>query len=95
MHSLASEENFNDGQIIFEEGSYGNWVYVILSGGVEIFRVIKGQKVTIARLKPGEMFGELGFLGGIKRTASAAAILFRRWIRGCRGLRLAITILGM
>jgi uncharacterized protein (TIGR02266 family) len=74
MHNIASEENYHDAQIIFKEGSSGDWVYVILSGAVEIFRIVKGRKIIIAVLKPAEMFGELGFLGGIKRTATARAI---------------------
>ena len=41
---------------------------------MEISRVLEGEKYVIAILNPGEIFGELGFLGGIKRTATATAI---------------------
>lgn len=74
MYHISSEENYHDGQIVFKEGSSGDWVYAILSGEVEISRVINGKKFIIAVLKPDEIFGELGFLGGIKRTATAYAI---------------------
>jgi len=74
MYHISSEENYHDDQIIFKEGSSGDWVYVIISGAVEIFRVVNGKKFIIAVLKPDEMFGELGFLGGVKRTATARAI---------------------
>lgn len=74
MHTLASEEHYSDGQIIFKEGNPGDWVCVILAGEVEIYRMVNGEKINIARLKAGEMFGELGFLGGIKRTATAASL---------------------
>jgi uncharacterized protein (TIGR02266 family) len=63
-----------DGQLVFREGSPGDWVYVILSGSVEISKEIEGKKLVIEVLKEGEVFGELGFLGGIKRTAAARAI---------------------
>jgi len=74
MFTLASEETFQDGQEIFKDGSSGDWVYVILSGSVEIYKLVKGKKVVIESLQKGEVFGELGFLGGMKRTASARAI---------------------
>jgi len=74
MDNIAAEEKYSDGQIIFEEGKFGDWIYVIVSGSVEISRVIEDEKYVIAILHPGEIFGELGFLGGIKRTATATAI---------------------
>ena len=74
MFEIASEEHYEDGQIIFKEDSSGDWVYVILSGSVEISRTIQGQKFVLAELKEGDAFGELSFLGGIKRTATAQAV---------------------
>lgn len=74
MHTLASEETYTDGQVIFKEGSPGDWVYVIISGAVEISKIVEGRSVVIEVLKEGEVFGELGFLGGINRTAAARAL---------------------
>jgi uncharacterized protein (TIGR02266 family) len=74
MQNIVSEESYHDGEIIFQEGNSGDWVYVVLSGSVEISRVVEGRKHIIALLKTGEVFGELGFLGGIKRTATARAV---------------------
>jgi uncharacterized protein (TIGR02266 family) len=74
MYPIASEEAYEDGQIIFREGTSGNWVYVILRGNVEISKTIAGTVHPIAVLKPGEVFGEIGYLGGVKRTATARAI---------------------
>jgi len=74
MIHIASEEHYRDGDIIFEEGSSGDWIYVVLSGTVEISKIVGGKKVVIRTLHPEEVFGELGFLGNIKRTASARAI---------------------
>ncbi len=74
MYPIASEETYEDGQIILKEGSSGDWVYVVLSGSVEISKTIGTRKFIISALEPGEVFGELGYLGDIKRTATAQAI---------------------
>jgi len=74
MFTLASEETYQDGQVIFKEGSSGDWVYVIISGSVEISKTVNGEKFVVEILQEGEVFGELGFLEGIKRTATATAM---------------------
>ena len=74
VYNLAGEETYEDGRTIIKEGSPGDWVYVVLSGSVEISKTIRGKKCVIEVLQAGEVFGELGFIGGIKRTATARAI---------------------
>ena len=75
MYPIATEETYKDGQIIFREGTYGDWVYVVLSGSVEVSKMIGGRKSIITVLEPDEVFGELGYLGAIdKRTATVRAI---------------------
>ena len=73
-YNIADEISYDDGQIIFKEGSPGKWIFVILSGLVEISKQFQEQKTIIEILKPGEIFGELGFIGRVKRTATAKAI---------------------
>ncbi|MDY6843557.1 MAG: TIGR02266 family protein [Thermodesulfobacteriota bacterium] len=74
FNNIASKETYHDGQIIIKEGSSGDWVYVVLSGTVEISKMVGGKKFVLELLQPGEVFGELAFLGGVKRTATARAI---------------------
>ena len=74
MYTMADEENYTDGQVIIKEGSSGDWIYVILSGAVEISKIVGGQRVVIEKLEQGEVFGELGFVGGLKRTATVTAV---------------------
>jgi CRP/FNR family transcriptional regulator, cyclic AMP receptor protein len=74
MFTFASEETYEDGHVIIKEGTSGDWLYVVLSGAVEISKMINGKKFVIEVLKEGELFGEVGFLGGKKRTATATAI---------------------
>ena len=74
MFQTAIEEKYKDGEIIFKEGSSGDWIYVIESGAVEISKKIDGEKVVMVVLKPGEIIGELGFITKTPRTATATAI---------------------
>jgi len=74
MFTLASEEIYEDGQVIIREGSAGDWIYVVVSGNVEISRMIGGTKIVMGKLEPGDTFGEVGFIGKVKRTATATAV---------------------
>ena len=74
MLPIATNETYEDGQIIFEEGSHGDWIYVIESGSVELSKAVAGGRAVIAVLQPGEIFGEIAFLAHIPRTATARAV---------------------
>ena len=74
MFTFASEETYEDGYVVIKEGTSGDWLYVVLSGAVEISKMIDGKKYVIDVLKPGEILGEVGFLGGKRRTATARTI---------------------
>jgi CRP/FNR family transcriptional regulator, cyclic AMP receptor protein len=74
MFQTAIEEKYKDGEIIFKEGSSGDWIYVIESGAVEISKKIGEEKVVMVVLKPGEIIGELGFITKTSRTATATAM---------------------
>ncbi|MBI9077398.1 MAG: TIGR02266 family protein [Desulfatibacillum sp.] len=74
MLNTTSEETYKDGEIIFDEGSTGDWVYVVESGAVELYKVVDGKKVVIEVLRAGEVFGELAFIARFPRTASARAL---------------------
>lgn len=58
------------GQAVFAEGEPGQTLFVIESGVVEIFLAARGSK-PVARLGPGEFFGELSMLSGQPRSGSA------------------------
>ena len=62
MFMIASYETFQDGQIIFEEGSNGDWIYVVEEGEVEISKRIGTQKIVIETLKENEIFGEIAYI---------------------------------
>jgi CRP-like cAMP-binding protein len=74
MFQTAIEEKYKDGDIIFEEGSSGDWIYVVESGAVEISKIMRGEKEVLLELGPGEIIGELGFITKMPRTATARAV---------------------
>jgi CRP-like cAMP-binding protein len=60
---------YQDGATIVAEGSTGSSLFVVLDGGTKVVR--RGR--TIARLGPGEFFGEISLLDPGPRTASVVA----------------------
>lgn len=68
------EREFADGAVIFDEGDEGSHLYVIQSGQVEICRQSRAGKRVVAKLGPGEFFGEMSVVLGEPRTARAISI---------------------
>jgi CRP-like cAMP-binding protein len=63
--------DFPAGAVIFEEGDPGSRMYVIQSGEVRILKRVGRREITLARLGPGEAFGEMALLEGQPRSATA------------------------
>ena len=74
MYPIAKKETYTDGQIIFKEGSSGDWIYVVMSGLVEISKTVGAKKSIISILEPDEVFGQLSYFAAVKRTATARAV---------------------
>jgi CRP-like cAMP-binding protein len=75
LEGLSFRRTFVPGEVILEEGRTGNGLFVVLSGAVEAFKVTAaGGTQVIARLGPGEPFGEMALLGEWKRNASVRAV---------------------
>jgi len=72
--NIALEETHEDGEVIFKEGNSGDWVYVVLSGAVEVSKAVDGIRFVLSILKPGEVFGELALIGAVKRSATTRAV---------------------
>ncbi len=62
--------DFKAGRTIFMEGDDSQDLYILASGRVE---VLKGNKIIREIAKEGELFGEMSFLLGDRRTASVKA----------------------
>ncbi len=64
---------FDAGAVIFEEGSSGRELFVVLDGTVEIVRLNGAAKTVIVTLGKGEFFGEMAVIDGSSRSATAIA----------------------
>ena len=74
IYNIANEEIFREGQIVFKEGSSGDWIYVVIDGSVEISKEVQGKKHITGILRSGDLLGELEFFGKFKRTVTATAL---------------------
>ncbi len=70
----AYERSFADGDVIFDEGDVGEVLYVIQAGEVELTRHGAATRRMVARLGPGEFFGEMSVVIGETRSARAVAV---------------------
>ena len=53
MYLISNEEDYEDGQVIFTEGSSGDWIYIVNAGKVEILKRIGGVDVVVAVVDSG------------------------------------------
>ena len=69
LAALATSVDFPAGHVIARQGEIGTGFFVIVSGGVRVVR----DGTVVARLGPGEFFGELSVLDRMPRNATVAA----------------------
>ena len=73
MSKVESYETFHDGQIIFEDGSNSDGIYLVKQGEVEISKNVGDQKIVIEIIREGDIFGEMALIDKSPRSATAAA----------------------
>jgi CRP/FNR family cyclic AMP-dependent transcriptional regulator len=64
---------YDVGDVIFEEGSTGRELYVVLDGKIDIVKDSGATRTTIVILGKGEFFGEMAVIDGSSRSATAIA----------------------
>jgi cAMP-dependent protein kinase regulator len=62
------------GHWIVKEGDVGDSVYLISRGAVKIVTHIGDREMFLTQLNPNDFFGEVAFLTGTRRTASAITV---------------------
>ncbi len=62
------------GEVIFKQGDLADAFYLIRIGFVKVTEKYPGGELVLAYLSKGNYFGEIGLLGGGKRTATCSAL---------------------
>ena len=63
------------GEVVVRQGDPADRFYVIDSGALRVTQVAHGDEAVLRELGPGEVFGEIGLLKGIPRTATVTATI--------------------
>lgn len=75
LASVIDSQTFTAGKIIFNAGEYGDALYIVRSGEVELFvKDTAGQKIVLTTVEQNEIFGELSMLDERPRSATAMAL---------------------
>jgi len=80
LSEFATNEIFQDGQVIFHEGSHGDKMYVLQHGQVEV--VISGN--VVATLPAGSVFGEMAAMCKNPAAAKRNATIRAKGLVDCR-----------
>lgn len=70
----VSRAAYPEDKTLFHEGDQGNAVYIIEKGSVGIVKEVDGERVQLATLRAGELFGEMALIDGSPRMASAVTM---------------------
>ncbi|MCZ6803185.1 MAG: MMPL family transporter [Proteobacteria bacterium] len=72
---LISElSEFEEGDLLVEQGTVGRDMYLILSGEAEVIRRDGDDSRRLATLQAGTIFGEIGYIRETERTADVKAL---------------------
>ncbi len=84
-------KDFAVGEALFSQGEDGDYIFIIISGCVEVCKDVNGRHNIIARMSSGDILGEMAVLTDAPRCASGIALEPTRVIMvKDRTLRLAL-----
>ena len=70
-----SHEHFEPGEAIFRQGDWGDKVYIIMKGEVEVVREEPGKgEILLTKQGSGDCFGELALLSNAPRSATVRTL---------------------
>jgi len=67
--------HFDQGAVIFNEGTDSDYAYIVVDGTVELTKNVNGTEIFLAEIGPGDLFGEMGMIDGGSRSATAVALV--------------------
>jgi CRP/FNR family transcriptional regulator, cyclic AMP receptor protein len=65
--------NLAKGQLLFDEGTPSDAMYVVKSGAISIVKKKGTSEIELAKVMPGQLFGEMAFFDDKPRSAGARA----------------------
>jgi diguanylate cyclase (GGDEF)-like protein len=72
--SRLARRELAEGELLFGEGEPGRELYIIVTGGVRVtIRLPDGTEHEVARMGPGDFFGEMSIFDSAPRSASCRA----------------------
>ena len=74
LYRMAETVSIPAGERVFEEGSLGDALYVVLDGELEVSKRQSGQDVVLAVRRVGEFIGEMSLLEQAPRSASVRTL---------------------
>jgi CRP/FNR family transcriptional regulator, cyclic AMP receptor protein len=74
LAEMMGAREFKQGETVFDYGDPGGEIFILRKGRVELFvENTEGQKIVLSENEQGDVIGELSFLDGGPRTATAVA----------------------
>ncbi|MDQ7091179.1 MAG: cyclic nucleotide-binding domain-containing protein [Methylococcales bacterium] len=67
---LSQVREYQSGEIVIQQGDLGDKLFIVIAGNAEIVLYKVKTEISIAHLCWGEVFGEAGYAGNVKRTAT-------------------------
>jgi CRP/FNR family cyclic AMP-dependent transcriptional regulator len=79
LSRIARLREFREGETIFGDRDEGRTLYVVAEGVIDIVKPARGGgEARLARLRPGQIFGELSVFDEKPRSAGAKARLYEK-----------------
>jgi CRP-like cAMP-binding protein len=76
LRASGAVKNMSHGELLFTEGEPGNHFYLLIEGGIRLFKTSStGQEVDIRLVKPGEIFAEVVIFEKDIYPVSAKAVM--------------------
>lgn len=70
---MSLRKSLKKGEVIFHEGNPSDCAYIIGAGSIEILENTPGGQKVLGVLENNEIFGEMGLIDGLPRSATARA----------------------
>lgn len=74
INRIIKNRKVAKGEVIIEENSEGNSIYIVKRGSVKITKMLKNKQIrTLTTLVDFDFFGEMSFIDGYPRSATVVA----------------------